>query len=111
MKPHVSSRPPLSRPSVARAPRPIAGIPWQVWASGPIPSNPNLCDVTVQGVAVHVEGFGCSFDVEGSLTGLFDNTTDELDFDGDLIVSEAACPGLVNEYDVVHYSATYHVTG
>lgn len=111
MKPHVSSRPPLSRPSVARAPRPIAGIPWQVWASGPIPSNPNLCDVTVQGVAVHVEGFGCSFDVEGSLTGLFDNTTDELDFDGDLIVSEAACLGLVNEYDVVHYSATYHVAG
>ncbi|MEV5604105.1 hypothetical protein AB0L33_21915 [Streptomyces sp. NPDC052299] len=76
MKPRVSSRPPLSRPSAALSPRPIAGIPWQVWASGPIPSNPNL---------------------EGSFTGLFDNTTGELDFDGDLIMSKAACLGLVNE--------------
>ncbi|MFG2568281.1 hypothetical protein ACGFR6_22920 [Streptomyces sp. NPDC048567] len=87
------------------------GLPWQVPAVGPSSSNPNVYNVTVPGVAVHVEGFGCSFDAGGSLFGPFDSTTDELALDGDLIVSEAACLGLVNDDDVVHSSATYHVTG
>jgi len=89
----------------------VTGLPWQVSAGGPSSSNPNVYDVTVPGVAVHVEGFGCSFDVDGTLSGPFDNTTDELVLGGDLIVSGAACLGLVNDDDVVHYSATYHVTG
>ncbi|WP_328903627.1 hypothetical protein OHR86_30075 [Streptomyces sp. NBC_00441] len=85
------------------------GIPWQVLAAGPSPSNPS--GYNVQGLAVHVEGFGCSFDVAGFLSGPFDNTTDELALDGDLLVSEAAWLGLVNDDDVAHYSASYHVTG
>lgn len=89
----------------------VTGLPWQVSAGGPSSSNPNVYNVTVPGVAVHVEGFGCSFDAGGSLFGPFDNTTDELVLDGDLIASDAACLGLVNDDDVVHYSATYHVTG
>lgn len=89
----------------------VTGLPWQVVAGAQSPSNPNVYGVTVQGVAVHVVGFGCSFDVTGPVQGSFDNTTDDLVVDGYLIASQADCLGLVLDGDTVPYSATYHVNG
>ncbi|MFC8537676.1 hypothetical protein ACFUJY_27720 [Streptomyces sp. NPDC057249] len=89
----------------------VTGTPWPVADAGPSTTNPNVYNVTVQGVAVHVVGVGCSFDLGGSLDGSFDNTTDTLVVEGDLIASAASCLGLVNDGDPAHYSATYHVYG
>ncbi|MFE7625133.1 hypothetical protein [Streptomyces sp. NPDC057509] len=89
----------------------ITATPWQVVGMGPNTSNPNWDDIVVQGFSVHMEGFGCSADFDGPLHGYFDNSTDDLVVDDDLIASDADCLGLVNDNDVVHFSATYHVIG
>ncbi|WP_405900922.1 hypothetical protein OG242_28760 [Streptomyces sp. NBC_00727] len=89
----------------------VTAAPWQVTGIGPSTSNPNVYEVLVQGVAIHVVGLGCSVDLAGSLHGHFDTTTDDLVIDDDLIAVDAACLGLVNDDDLVHYNATYHVNG
>lgn len=85
--------------------------PWQVVGIGPNTSNPNGDDVVVQGFSIHMEGFGCSADFDGPLHGYFDNSTDDLVIEDDLIASNASCLGLVNDNDVVPFNATYHVIG
>ncbi|WP_330241636.1 hypothetical protein [Streptomyces sp. NBC_00525] len=89
----------------------VTSSPWQVVGQGPSTSNPNVDLVLVQGIAVHVEGFGCSVDLTGSLHGAFDTTTDVLTVDDQLSASNAACLGLVNDGDLVQVTATYQVVG
>ncbi|WP_158558452.1 MULTISPECIES: hypothetical protein [unclassified Streptomyces] len=87
----------------------VTSSPWQVVAQGPSTSNPNVDLVLIQGVAVHVVGWGCSVDLTGSLHGAFDTTTDVLTIDDQLTASDADCLGLVDDNDPVQVTATYQV--
>ncbi|TRV78879.1 hypothetical protein FKN01_11885 [Streptomyces sp. 130] len=78
---------------------------------GPSASNPDTNDVLIEDVGIHVGGFGCGVDLEGSLHGYFDNTTGDLVIDDDLTAFNADCLGLVSDYDLVPFNATYHITG
>ncbi|MFJ4500188.1 hypothetical protein [Streptomyces sp. NPDC088864] len=87
----------------------VTSSPWQVVGQGQSPSNPNVDLLLVQGVGLHIEGFGCSVGLAGALHGTFDNTVDEVRVDDYLTASDANCLGLVNDGDVVRITATYHV--